>query len=113
MNCNLALTNVRKWVGLLAFSITLLLANNAVSYAHEPYYDGRSDRFWTDERQLHQQTEKRALKEHQSQERFYYGNNSALRAHQRREREELRRHQWNENRRGDRYYRYDRNGYYW
>jgi hypothetical protein len=121
MNHDFARTNVRRWVGLLGFSVALLVANCAASYGHEPYHAARSDRFWNEgnrREKLHQKMEKRALKEHQRQERFYYGNNPALRAHQRQERNELRYHQWNEKdrRRPYRgYYRddsYYRDGFY-
>lgn len=44
----------------------------------------------------HQRDEKRALKQHQRQERWYYGDSWALRQHQKEERRRLKHHQWRE-----------------
>ena len=116
MNHDFASTNVRRWLGLLGFSMALLMANSVASYGHESYPAARNDRFWKEDKRrekLHQKMEKRSLKEHQRQERFYYGNNPSLRTHQRQERNELKYHQWNEKDRRRPYRRqYDWNGYY-
>ncbi len=53
---------------------------------------------WDDDHGLrhHQKHEKRDLKQHQREERYYYGDSWALRQHQREERHRLRHHQHNE-----------------
>src|SRR5215471_21666797 len=59
----------------------------------------------------HQHDEERELKEHQREERRYYGNSWELRQHQREERQELKQHQRYE--RGyDNFNGYYGNGYY-
>ncbi len=67
----------------------------------------------------HQHDEKRALKDHQREERYYYGDSWALRRHQNEERHQLKHHQRDERRYDDRYYdngygrrRYYDDGYY-
>jgi len=50
------------------------------------YYDNRA----------HERAEKRALRNHQEEERWYYGNSHALRDHQRQERRDLKHEQRHE-----------------
>jgi hypothetical protein len=99
MNHDFASMNVRRWLGLLGFSMAVLVANSVASYGHESYHAVRSDRFWKEDKRrekLHQKMEKRALKEHRRQER-----------------DELRYHQWNErDRRWPHRRQYDWNRYY-
>ena len=52
-------------------------------------------------RRDHKLDEKRDLKEHQREERWYYGNSRALRQHQKEERHELKHHQQRERRYDD------------
>jgi hypothetical protein len=59
----------------------------------------------------HQREEKRDLKQHQREERWYYGDSWALRQHQQEERHELKHHQRDERRYGDSNGFYDRRGY--
>lgn len=56
----------------------------------------------------HQRDEKRALRDHQREERWYYGDSWTLRQHQREERHDLKHHHQRE--RGYDYY--GRDGYY-
>jgi hypothetical protein len=60
----------------------------------------------------HQRDEKRDLKQHQREERWYYGDSWALRQHQREERHELKHHQQHERGYDDFNRSYGRNGYY-
>jgi hypothetical protein len=59
----------------------------------------------------HERDEKRALKQHQREERWYYGDSWALRQHQREERHELQHHQRHERGYGELKGFYDRRGY--
>ncbi len=59
----------------------------------------------------HQHNEKHALKDHQREERYYYGSSRALREHQKEERRQLRGHQRYERGYDDRDYRYFDRGY--
>jgi hypothetical protein len=50
MNHDFASTNVRRCLGLLGFSMALLVANSVASYGHESYHAARSDRFWKEDK---------------------------------------------------------------
>src|SRR5262245_22606591 len=70
---------------------------------YRPYsaYGYGSD-YWRMRRQReHERAEKRALRNHQREERYYYRDSNALREHQEQERWELNHEQWHE-RNGDR-----------
>jgi len=60
----------------------------------------------------HQWDEKRDLREHQREERWYFGDSWALRQHQNEERRELKHHQRRERGYDDYNRYYDRRGYY-
>jgi hypothetical protein len=72
-------------LGALTIGAALLLGGSEIAYAQGH----------------HQRHERQELSEHQSRERYLYGNSRALREHQRRERYELNRHQRFERRRFD------------
>ena len=116
MKYNSESTKFRRTLGALSFTTVLLVALSAITYGqgrYDPYYFGRSHRAqeeWTEK--THQKNEKRALQGHQREERAYYGNNAAIRAHQRQERNELKYHQRRENDRLRRHEQHERNGYY-
>jgi hypothetical protein len=93
--------SIRKAALLIA---PLGLLSGGTLLAHDSYADGRST-------QYHQQDEKQALKEHQREERKYYGNSRALRDHQKQEKRQVREHQRIERDYGDRDYRYSDRGY--
>ncbi len=96
--------------GLLCIAPLGLLSGTALHAQWAPQngyyddYDGAIHR--------HQGDEKRDLKQHQREERWYYGDSWALRQHQREERRELKRHQRNERDYDDFDQSYRRNGYY-
>ena len=106
--------NAALWIGSLG------LLGGTIAYAHDPYrnpnYDYGYGYDYNRDVRDHQRDEKRALRNHQEEERYQYGDSWALREHQREERRELRGHQ-----RGERYQfwngwnpngYYDRGGYY-
>jgi hypothetical protein len=75
--------SLKSALGALAIGGALLLGGSEMAYAQDH----------------HQRHERQDLREHQSRERYYYGNSRALREHQRRERYQLERHQRFEDRR--------------
>ena len=92
------------WIAPMALlSATAAHAQWAQSYG---YYDdyGHAMRH-------HERDEKRDLKQHQREERWYYGNSRALRQHQEEERHKLRHHQRRERGYDDFNGSYGRDGY--
>ncbi|HZF39583.1 MAG TPA: hypothetical protein VE715_12215 [Blastocatellia bacterium] len=77
--------SLKSALGALAIGAALLFGASEMAYAQDH----------------HQQYERRDLREHQSRERYYYGDSRALREHQRREHYQLEGHQ-----------RFERRGYY-
>src|SRR5437879_3363591 len=91
------------WIAPLGLlSATTLHAQWASPYGYD---DGYATRY-------HQKHEKRDLKEHQREERRYYGDSWELRQHQQDERHQLRHHQRDERNYGDGYRFRDQGGYY-
>ena len=89
------------------------LLGGTIAYAHDPYqnrnYDYGYGYDYDRDVRHHQRDEKRALRQHQEEERYQQGDSWSLREHQREERHELRHHQ-----RGERFQFYngwDANGY--
>ncbi len=103
---------------------TLGLLGGTIAYAHDPYHDRNYDYgygYYDYDRDArhHQRDEKRALRQHQEEERYQYGDSWELREHQREEQRDLRRHQrgerfqfWNGRDANSNGY-YDRGGYYY
>ncbi len=86
-----------------------LLSGTAVDAQWAPqygYYDNHDDAT-----RHHHRDEKRDLRQHQREERWYYCDSWALRQHQQEERHELKHHQRDELRYGDSNGFYDRRGY--
>jgi hypothetical protein len=97
------------WIGSLG------LLGGIAAYAHDPYQNRNNDYGYgyydyDGDLRHHQRDEKRALRQHEEEELYQYGDSWALREHQREERRELQRHQ-----RGERFQfwnGWDRNGFY-
>ncbi len=98
----LPLRNALLWIAPLA----LLSGNSAKAQWASPYA-------YQDEH-AHHHDEKHAIKDHQREERYLYGNSWELRRHQQEERHQLKHHQRDERRYGysDGYRRSDEGGYY-
>jgi hypothetical protein len=84
-----------------------LLGGASVYAQDHDFYQGYNFDDYNHATRHHQRYEKHALKDHQREERYYYGNSWELRQHQREERHGLKHHQRDE--RDDRYY--NRDGY--
>ena len=90
-----------KWLA----GLVLLLGASTATYAQ--YYPGSGYGYDPyDEERQHTRTEKHALKHHQQEERYVYGNGRALREHQRQERRQLKHEQRYERNTGDRIHGY-------
>ena len=101
------LRNTLFWIAPLALlSGSSLSAQWSSPYGYQDDYHGEARR--------HQHDEKHAIKDHQREERYLYGNSWELRRHQHEERHQLKHHQRDERRYDDSdgYRRYDRNGGY-
>lgn len=96
----------------------LALLGGTVAYAHDPYQNRYSNSGYDNgygyngdpDTRYHQRDERRTLRQHQDEERYYNGDSWELRQHQREERRDLRRHQRNE--RFQFWNGWDANGYY-
>ena len=97
---------------LLWFAPVALLGGSSMKAQWSSPY-GSTDEY--NESRHHQHNEKHAIKDHQRQERYLYGNSWELRRHQQEERHQLKHHQRDERRYGevDGYGRSNRDdGYY-
>ena len=74
---NTKVYSLKNMLGALVIGAGLLLGTSGIAYAQDH----------------HQRHERRALREHQLRELYYYGDSRALREHQRRERRRLEHHQ--------------------
>ena len=85
-------------------------AQEANAQVYQGRYNGGYGDGYSRQNGHHRKHEKQDLKDHQRDERAYYGNGRALREHQREERHQLKHHQRNERSYGQG--RYHRDGYY-
>ena len=100
---NSLVKTLKRTIGIGVFGAALLFAGsitaNAQNGNYDPYYGQQNNGRYNQNRRAdkrHRKQEKRAVKQHQREEREYYGNSRQLRRHQEQERRRLKRHQRNE-----------------